>query len=82
VSASSRCAVEVKEGKVAERLSLRMSTLELTFVCRERTGFSLAGKVNLDSTRRNSEFLLSDYYMRHRSSRLASSRRILYVRTS
>jgi hypothetical protein len=79
VSASSRCAVEVKEGKVAERLSLRMSTLELTFVCRKRTGFSPAGKVNLDSAR---EFLLSDYYMRHRSSRLASSRRILYVRTS
>jgi hypothetical protein len=56
VSASSRCAVEVKEGKVAERLRVRMSTLELTFVCRERTGFSLAGKVNLDSANETANF--------------------------
>jgi hypothetical protein len=48
VPASSRCAVGVKEGKVAERLRLKMSTLELTS-CGERTCFSLAGKVNLDS---------------------------------
>ncbi len=49
--ASSRCVVEVKEGKVAERLRLRMSTLELTFVGRERSYFSVVGKVNLKSAR-------------------------------
>ena len=30
--ASSQCAVEVKEGKVAEMLRLRMSTLELSMM--------------------------------------------------
>lgn len=54
--ASSRCVVEVKEGKVAERLRLRMSTLELTFVGRERTCLSLAMKVNLSSAHEKVNF--------------------------
>jgi len=56
VPASSRCVVEVKEGKVAERLRLRMSTLELTFVGRERTCLSLAMKVNLSSAHEKVNF--------------------------
>lgn len=54
--ASSRCVVEVKEGKVAERLRLRMSTLELTFVGHERACFSVTRKVNLDSARETVNF--------------------------
>ena len=47
----SRCAVEVKEGTVAESLRSKMSTLELNFEGCERTCCDLARKVNLEPGR-------------------------------